>query len=82
VWALRTILKVRVTNHSRGDSEGMGGIGGVPEFLLSPAPRLIGVITNHGYMKFADLELLRIAVFESVNVKGATSPREEPPPTE
>jgi hypothetical protein len=47
----------------------MGGISGGPVFLLGPVPQLIGVITDHGYMKFADLELLRIATLESVNVQ-------------
>ena len=46
----------------------MGGISGGPVFLLGSVPQLIGVITDLGYMQFADLELLRIATFESVDI--------------
>jgi hypothetical protein len=46
----------------------MGGISGGPVFLLDSIPQLIGVITDLGYMQFADLELLRIATLKSVDI--------------
>jgi hypothetical protein len=30
---------------------------------------LVGIITDLGYMEFADLELLRIATFESISIE-------------
>src|SRR5579859_645503 len=47
----------------------MGGISGGPAFLLGSVPQLIGVITDLGYMQFADLELLRIATLKSVDIR-------------
>jgi hypothetical protein len=47
----------------------MGGISGGPVFLVANNCPLVGVITDHGYMTFADMELLRIATFESVNIQ-------------
>jgi hypothetical protein len=48
----------------------MGGISGGPVFLMGDVSYpLVGIITDLGYMEFADLELLRIATFESISIE-------------
>jgi hypothetical protein len=48
----------------------MGGISGGPVFLMGDVSYpLVGIITDLGYMEFADLELLRIATFESIGIQ-------------
>jgi hypothetical protein len=47
----------------------MGGISGGPVLLMGELNYpLVGIITDLGYMEFADLELLRIATFENAGV--------------
>jgi len=46
-----------------------GGISGGPVFLLREGNcHLVGVITDHGYMDFASLELIRIATLRDVRI--------------
>lgn len=47
----------------------MGGISGGPVLLIGELSYpLVGIITDLGYMDFADLELLRIATLENVGI--------------
>ena len=48
----------------------MGGISGGPVFLMGQVSYpLVGIITDLGYMEFANLELLRIATLAGVSIR-------------